>query len=298
MKSRTYASIDIGSNAMRLLISTANFDDKRLFFKKNALVRVPIRLGQDVFTTGQISTRNQNRFLDAMTAFRHLMKVHEVSTYRACATSAMRDAKQSKELIERIKTQTDIDIEVIQGSLEAQIIFNTQIQDLLSPETHYLYVDVGGGSTELSLFHGKTLLASKSFNVGTIRLLNKVVGALEWKKLSDWISKYCNGIDSIESIASGGNINRTFKLIGKKKGQVLEIDELKDMAKDIRSVDYEERQFRFNMNPDRADVIVPALSIYLKIFDLAQIHTIHVPKIGLADGLIRIQHKNFLNQKT
>lgn len=290
-KTIKYGSIDIGSNAIRLLISTAHQSEKGVFFKKNSLIRVPIRLGQDVFTKGKIGAKNQKRMVQAMIAYRNLMDAHDVQDYLACATSAMRDASNSKQLLKEIKEKANIDIEIISGSKEAEIIFQTHIEKLLNDKKAYLYIDVGGGSTELSLFNGKTLMASKSFNIGTIRLLNDLVDKKEWDLMKQWIQKNIKNLKQINAIASGGNINRVYKLIGKKKLEPILIEEVNEVKENIERTPVNLRQELFNMNPDRADVILPALSIYLSVFRWANSSEIYVPKVGLSDGLVRKLHE-------
>ncbi len=286
-KAVKYGSIDIGSNAIRLLISTAHFSSEGVFFKKNSLIRVPIRLGQDVFTKGKIGSKNQKRMIQAMIAYRNLMDAHGVEDYLACATSAMRDAENSKQLLKEIKQKANINIEIISGRKEAEIIFQTHIEQLLDHDKAYLYIDVGGGSTELSFFNGKVLVASQSFNVGTIRLLNNIVEKEQWELMEVWIKETIRDTPHVKAIASGGNINRVYKIIGKKKLEVIYFDEILDVKEKIMETPEEKRQQKFNMNPDRADVILPSLSIYLNVFKWAMVDEIYVPKVGLSDGLIR-----------
>ena len=293
-KAVKYGSIDIGSNAIRLLISTAHHTNEGVFFKKNSLIRVPIRLGQDVFTKGKIGSKNQKRMIQAMIAYRNLMDAHGVEDYLACATSAMRDAENSKQLLKEIKQKANINIEIISGSKEAEIIFQTHIEKLLNHDKAYLYVDVGGGSTELSFFNGKVLVASKSFNVGTIRLLNDIVDKDQWVQMEEWIKETVGDTPEINAIASGGNINRVYKIIGKKKLEAIFPDEIYDVQARIAETPEEKRQQKFNMNPDRADVILPALSIYMNVFKWSNTNKIYVPKVGLSDGLIRKLHVDSL----
>lgn len=293
-KAIKYGSIDIGSNAIRLLISTAHYSNEGVFFKKNSLIRVPIRLGQDVFMKGKIGAKNQKRMIQAMIAYRNLMDAHGVEDYLACATSAMRDAENSKQLIKEIKQKANINIEVISGSKEAEIIFQTHIEKLLNHDEAYLYIDVGGGSTELSFFNGKKLVSSQSFNVGTIRLLNNVVEEKQWVLMESWIKETIGDINNVKAIASGGNINRVYKIIGKKKLEVIYIDEVSEVRQQIIDTPEDKRQQKFNMNPDRADVILPALSIYLNVFRWANTSEIYVPKVGLSDGLVRKLHADNL----
>lgn len=293
-KAIKYGSIDIGSNAIRLLISTAHYSSDGVFFKKNSLIRVPIRLGQDVFTKGKIGSKNQKRMIQAMIAYRNLMDAHGVEDYLACATSAMRDAENSKQLLKEIKQKANINIEIISGSKEAEIIFQTHIEQLLNHDKAYLYVDVGGGSTELSFFNGKVLVASRSFNVGTIRLLNNIVDDKEWELMEEWVKETIGDTKEVNAIASGGNINRVYKIIGKKKLEAIYFDEISNVKQKIMDTPEEKRQQKFNMNPDRADVILPALSIYLSAFKWANVNEIYVPKVGLSDGLIRKLHADSL----
>lgn len=287
MISKKLASIDIGSNAIRLLICTANETKEGIVFKKNSLIRVPIRLGQDVFTEGKISEKNQKRFLEAMQGFKHLMNVHDVEDLLACATSAMRNASNSDNLIKKTKKLTGIDVKVIDGQTEAKIIYETHIEKILDKNTSYLYIDVGGGSTEITIFDGKKAIASKSFKLGTIRVLNNLVKDSMWEEFNNWIKENTKNQKNLKAIASGGNINRIFKIIGKKKWHPITLKEVLEIKKEIENISYEKRQLTFNMNPDRADVIIPALNIYTNSFVSAGIDDIFVPKIGLADGLIR-----------
>lgn len=293
-KAVKYGSIDIGSNAIRLLISTAHHTNEGVFFKKNSLIRVPIRLGQDVFTKGKIGAKNQKRMLQAMIAYRNLMDAHGVEDYLACATSAMRDANNSKQLLKEIKQKANIEIEIISGSKEAEIIFQTHIEKLLNHDKAYLYIDVGGGSTELSFFNGKELVASRSFNVGTIRLLNHIVEEEQWHLMEEWIKETIGDVSDVKAIASGGNINRVYKIIGKKKLEAIYVDEISEVRDRIVNTPEDKRQQKFNMNPDRADVILPALSIYLSVFEWANTKEVYVPKVGLSDGLIRKLHVDSL----
>jgi exopolyphosphatase/guanosine-5'-triphosphate,3'-diphosphate pyrophosphatase len=290
MESKKYAAIDIGSNAIRLLIANASETKEGTHYKKTSLVRVPIRLGQDVFTTKKISKESENRLVSAMIAFRHLMKAHGIENYRACATSAMRDAKNNKEVLEEIKKGADIHIDVVTGKEEAEIIYQTHIEKILDPKRAYLYIDVGGGSTEVTFFDGTKAVASKSFNIGTIRLLNNLVQEDSWTEMQTWIKE--NKLNkSMQSIASGGNINRLYKMNQKKSWEPLLFSELIKTKSLINEYDFDERQVQLNMNPDRADVILHALNIYESVFKWAGIQEIHVPKMGLADGLIRLMHE-------
>ena len=288
LKIRKIAAIDIGSNAVRLLISTITEPkDKPVTFKKTSLVRVPIRLGQDVFTTGEVSIYNQKRMLKTMKAFKFLMECHEIEEYRACATSAMRDANNRNELVEVIKEQANISIEIIDGDDEASIIAATDLHALIDKDKNYLYVDVGGGSTEFTLYvQGKTK-ASKSFKIGTVRLLNNGVSDELWQEAEQWVKFNTKGISRLQMIGSGGNINNIFKSSGKKPGKTLSYFYLSSYYQLLKSLTYEERISQLNLNQDRADVIIPAAEIYLSAMNWSRARAIHVPKIGLSDGIIK-----------
>ncbi len=290
MTSKKYAAIDIGSNAIRLLIVNAINSNEGTYYKKTSLVRVPIRLGQDVFMTQRISDLNKERLIAALSAYKNLMFAHGVNDYKACATSAMRDAENSQEILEAIQNDSSIEIEIVTGKQEAEIIYQTHIEEMLDPNQSYLYVDVGGGSTEITFFDGVVATASKSFNIGTIRLLNDLVLDETWADMQAWISKHKINKE-MQAIASGGNINRIYKMHQKKTWSPLLFSELLQTKELIESYTYDERLVILNMNPDRADVILPALEIYENVFEWTNIQEIHVPKMGLADGLIRLMHE-------
>lgn len=283
-----FAAIDIGSNAVRLLISTITEPaHKDPIFKKTSLVRVPIRLGADVFVHGTISAENSKRMHDAMHAFNLLMKVHKIQKFKACATSAMRDAENGKELTQSILEKSGIQIEIINGQEEAAIIAATDLHTLIQNDKTYLYVDVGGGSTEFTLFsEGKTIL-SKSFRLGTVRLLNESVGDGVWKDAENWVKNITKEYKKIELIGSGGNINNIFKSSGKKVGKPLSYLYLSSYYQLLNSLTFEERITELNLNEDRADVIVPATKIYLSAMKWSGARMIYVPKIGLADGIVK-----------
>jgi exopolyphosphatase/guanosine-5'-triphosphate,3'-diphosphate pyrophosphatase len=285
---KKYAAIDIGSNAVRLLISTITEPaDKPVTFKKTSLVRVPIRLGQDVFVNDYISDYNFSRMKQTLKAFQLLMNCHNVEKYRACATSAMRDAKNSKALVEDIKADTDIHIEIIDGNDEAAIIAATDLHQLIQTEKSYIYVDVGGGSTEITIYYNGKTVASKSFNLGTVRLLNNLVSETDWEQFRLWIKEQTKSFSKIEMIGSGGNINHIFKASAKKTGKPLSFFYLSSYYQLLKSLTYEERIAQLDMNQDRADVIVPATEIYLTAMKYSKARSIHVPKIGLSDGIIK-----------
>lgn len=285
---KKYAAIDIGSNAMRLLIvNIVEQDGKETQFNKSSLVRVPIRLGQDAFTVGEITSENIDRMIDAMKAFKLLMSVHKVEKYMACATSAMREAYNGKEIVEIIKKKAAINIEIIDGRKEAAIIASTELHHLLKTDTTYLYVDVGGGSTEFSLFSDGKMIASKSFKAGTVRLLNGVVSEIVWNEIEKWIKTNTAAFDEISLIGSGGNINKIFKLSEKHQDKPLSYMYLNAQYATLSALSYEQRIAELGMNPDRADVIIPALQVYLNAMKWSNARNIFVPKIGLSDGIVK-----------
>jgi len=285
---KKYAAIDIGSNAMRLLVvNIIEEAGKETQFSKSALVRVPIRLGQDAFTVGEICEENIERMIDAMKAFKLLMKVHKVEKYMACATSAMREAYNGKEVVEIIKKKSDIKIEIIDGKKEAAIIASTDLHYLLKTDQTYLYVDVGGGSTEFSLFSGGKMVASKSFKAGTVRLLNEVVSEIVWQEIEKWIKSHTEDYEKISLIGSGGNINKIFKMSGKPQDKTLSYIYMNSQYAFLNALTYEQRISELGLNPDRADVIVPAIRVYLNAMKWSGARNIYVPKIGLSDGIVK-----------
>lgn len=291
IKIRKYAAIDIGSNAMRLLVANiVEEKGKETQFSKSSLVRVPIRLGQDVFTGGEISEENILRMIDAMSAYRLLMKVHKVERYMACATSAMREAANGKEVIERISRESGIHIEIIDGKKEADIIATTDLHHLLKNEETYLYVDVGGGSTEFSLFSNGKILASRSFKIGTVRFINDMVGPEVWIEIEDWIRQQTADYEKVTLIGSGGNINKIFKMSGKLQDKPLSYMYLNAQYSQLNSLTYEQRIMDLGLNADRADVIIPALRIYINAMKWSGAQNIFVPKIGLSDGIIKAMY--------
>lgn len=289
-----YAAIDIGSNAIRLLIMTVIEKDKRpTQFKKTSLVRVPIRLGADVFLENKISEENYLRMVDAMNAYRLLMNTHKVTRYRACATSAMREATNGAEIAQKLKRETSIDIEIIDGDDEATIIASTDLRDLIDSDNTFLYVDVGGGSTEFTVFANGHTVASRSFKLGTVRILNDMIRKSAWEEVKTWIKKNTSNYEKVSLIGSGGNINSIYKYSGTKLGNPLSYFYLANYYEKLKSFTYHERIFELQMNPDRADVIIPATRIYLSAMKWSKAKDIIVPKIGLADGII----KSLYNEK-
>lgn len=288
---KKYAAIDIGSNAMRLLISNiVEQEGKDPQFNKSSLVRVPIRLGQDAFTVGEITEENIERMVDAMKAYKLLMKVHRVEKYMACATSAMREAFNGKEVADIIEAESGIKIEIIDGKKEAAIIANTDLHHLVKTDQTYLYVDVGGGSTEFSLFANGKIVASKSFKNGTVRLLNNMVNEVVWLEIEKWIKAVCEPYETITLIGSGGNINKLFKMSGKQQEKPLSYFYVNSQYQFLNGLTYEQRIAELALNPDRADVIIYAARIYLNAMKWSGARNIYVPKIGLSDGIIKAMY--------
>ena len=290
---KKYAAIDIGSNAVRLLI--ANIIEEKgepVRFRKSSLVRVPIRLGADVFLNEEISIENTQRMLDTMQAFKLLMKSHKVDKFKACATSAMREASNGKIVADKILKQTGIPIDIIEGEEEAAIIAATDLNSFIDQSKTYLYVDVGGGSTEFSVFHNGKKTSSKSFKIGTVRLLNDIVKKETWQAVEQWIKAETKDYDKVDVIGSGGNINKIFKISGKSLGKPLTYFYLTSYYRMLQTYSYEERISQLNLNQDRADVIIPATRIYLSAMKWCGAKDIYVPKIGLADGIIKSMYND------
>lgn len=295
---KKYAAIDIGSNAVRLLISNIIEEKgKPPRFKKSSLVRVPIRLGADVFLKEKISTSNIRRMKDTMLAFRLLMKSHHVVKYKACATSAMREAKNGWKVAEMIADECNIKIDIIGGEEEAAIIAATDLHEYIDNTKTYLYMDVGGGSTEFTVFHLGAQVASRSFKIGTVRLLNDIVKKETWTDLEDWIKSTTKGYNAVDIIGSGGNINKIFKISGKAIGKPLTYFYLTSYYNKLNSYSYEERITELDLNQDRADVIIPATRLYLSTMKWSNAKYIYVPKIGLADGIIKSLYYETVSSK-
>lgn len=288
---KRYAAIDIGSNAMRLLVTNiVEQEGKEPQFNKSSLVRVPIRLGQDVFTVGEISDENIERMVNAMKAYGLLMKVHKVERFMACATSAMREADNNREIVEIIEKETGIKIEIIDGRKEAAIIATSDLKQYIATDKTYLYVDVGGGSTEFSLFAGGKIIASKSFKNGTVRLLNNMVNDVVWTEIEKWIKTQTAPFDEVTLIGSGGNINKIFKMTGKAQDKPLTYLTLNALYSKLNAMTYEQRIAELALNPDRADVIIPATKIYLNAMKWSGARNLFVPKIGLSDGIVKAMY--------
>lgn len=282
------AAIDIGSNAARLLITEVTVDaNNTTGFNKMNLVRVPLRLGFDVFEYGSISKEKSTMMMQTMKAFKHLMNAYQVTHVLACATSAMRDAKNAQDIIRKIKLETGVEIEVISGDMEANLVYENHVAENMDKDHSYLYIDVGGGSTELSFFSNGILTFKKSFNIGTIRLLKDQVKEKEWDEMKEALRNVTKGQKEVVAIGSGGNINKVFSMSKRKDGKSLPLELLRDYYKELSNFSVEERITKYALRDDRADVIVPALSIYVNAMRWAGAAEIYVPKIGLVDGLIR-----------
>lgn len=282
------AAIDIGSNAARLLITEVlPGENGATSFNKLNLVRVPLRLGFDVFELGIISKPKIGMVLQTMKAYKHLCNAYDVTHIKACATSAMRDAKNADDIIRKVKLETAIEIEVITGDFEAGLVYENHVAENMDKDHSYLYIDVGGGSTELSFFSNGILIYKKSFNIGTIRLLKNMVSEKDWDDIKDILRNVIKGQKEVVAIGSGGNINKVFSMSKRKDGKPLTLELLRDYHKELSSVTLAERITKYGLRTDRADVIVPALLIYINVMRWAGAEQIYVPKIGLADGLIR-----------
>ena len=294
MKVKKLAAIDIGSNAIRILITNVVQEvGEHPVYMKSELIRVPIRLGQDSFTVGEISKKNMKRVVKAMKSFKLIMKVYGVKHYMACATSALRESNNADELVARVKKKAKIKIEVIDGRKEAEIISNTTILNNFGQSQNFLYVDVGGGSSEFSVLQNGKRMVSKSFKTGTVRMLNNMVNEKVWPEIEKWIRTHTAGIENIALLGSGGNINKVFKLSNTKEGKPLTYIKINTFYQDLKKLSYDQRILKYNLNLDRADVILPALEIYLKALKWSGATKVFVPKIGLADGMIKMMYKKY-----
>ncbi len=297
-KIESIAAIDVGSNAVRLLINNVEEFEEKEAIKKNAYIRAPLRLGEDVFSEGLISERKADRFVEAMLAYRHLMRVFDVSLYRACATSAMREAKNGPEVAERVRRETGIEIDVISGAEEAEIIFRAGFLDeFMDPDRHYLHVDVGGGSTEVIVYYNHRKQTAFSWPIGTLRLLAGAVDGDIEDAFKKRLKKIADQYGPFDIIASGGNINKTLRLLGKKDGDAVSFGHLKDFHRELSALSFEERLEKYKMNSYRADVIVPALHIFLSVGKACKVKQYIIPKVGLVDGIIRQLHAGHAGAK-
>jgi exopolyphosphatase/guanosine-5'-triphosphate,3'-diphosphate pyrophosphatase len=281
------AAIDIGSNAARLLITdVVEYSNSKPEFIKTVLVRVPLRLGFDVFEKGEISAKKIEQLCKTIKAYRLLLDVYGIKHLKACATSAMRDASNAAQVLQRVKEETGVSVKIISGEEEATLIYENHVADYMDSKESYLYIDVGGGSTELTFFSDGELVFKKSFNIGTIRLLKDQVKDSDWNEMKDFLRQQTRGHHHVTAIGSGGNINKVFNLSKRKEGKPLHLDLLKEYYKEFSELTLEQRMQQFRLREDRADVIVPALQVYMNAMRWADAEEIYVPKIGLADGLI------------
>lgn len=283
-----YAAIDIGSNAVRLLIADIIENETGTSFKKNTLIRVPLRLGDDAFLDKNISEKKTEELLKTMIAFKHLIDVYKVTDYRACATSAMREATNGAQIAKKVMEQSGINLEIVEGQSEANIIYSSHIEETLDRKKKYLYIDVGGGSTELSIFCDGKIHFSKSFPIGTVRMLDNADTEQSWDDLKLWIKTHTKAFPGLIGIGTGGNINKLFKMSEEKEGTALSYAKLKQLSDYLNSFSLKERITVLGLNQDRADVIIPACEIYLCVMRHAGVKQIYVPRVGMADGIIQL----------
>ena len=291
MKIKKYAAIDIGSNAVRILVTNVVSYKKKTVFLKNALVRVPIRLGQDAFTSGKISDKNIKRMIKSMKAFKLLMEVHGVKDYLAFATSALRDAENGPYIVEKVLKKSGIKIEIIDGKKEAKIISNTNVFDTINKEKTFLYVDIGGGSTEFSILINGKRNQSKSFKIGTVRLLNSKVEQITLDEAEAWVRRHTLMHEKIYLLGTGGNINKLHNIANINDNSPLSYLTLNALYNQLDALTYEERIVNLGLNPDRSDVILLAAKLFIKILNWSGAKDIYVPKVGLSDGMIRELYK-------
>ncbi|HLC82596.1 MAG TPA: exopolyphosphatase [Bacteroidia bacterium] len=292
-----FAAIDIGSNAVRLLFCNVYEDNGKTYYKKAELIRVPIRLGEDSFLHKKISAKKADKLVTAMKAFKHLIDVYDAVDYRACATSAMRDAENGYDVVARVRKEAGIKIEIIDGKTEADIIFSNHIEEHLDKANNYLYIDIGGGSTEITLFSKNKVVVSQSFNIGTIRMLHEQIDKEYWSYFKNWVKEQTDGYKPLIAIGSGGNINKLFKMIGRKPNKPVSTLKIKNLYEVLESYTYEERMQLFGLNPDRADVIIPASKILLSVLKKAEIEKVLAPQFGLSDGIVHQLYEKHLEKK-
>ncbi|WP_094227029.1 Ppx/GppA phosphatase family protein [Methanolobus psychrotolerans] len=284
-----FAAIDVGSNAVRLLITKVDSEGMDPVYEKISFVRMPIRLGEDAFIHNNISREKISRLVNIMVAFRYLLDAYEPIDYMACATSAMREADNREEIISLIKDKSGIDLKVISGRKEAKIIYSNHIEKILgNSNSTYLHIDVGGGSTEVILFNGDDVFAYRSFNIGTIRIIEGIVTKEDWNEMKQWVKNAIRKHKPDNAIGSGGNINKLFRLSGKKDGTLLQDTDLKDLNTYLKGFTLEQRITKLGLRPDRADVIVPASKIYYSVMKWGNVTHMHVPQLGLAEGIIHV----------
>ena len=288
-------AIDIGSNSVRCLISNVVYKDGYTYYRKVSMIRLPIRLGQEVFLNGALSEETAARFAEGMQAYKHLLKVHGVQDFRAVATSAMREAANGAELVKKVRKSSGIDIQIIDGAEEARLVFNSKLYDIIqAPQEYFIYIDVGGGSTELSILHDQDVIASESFKIGGVRVMNGLDTEEEWLRMKKWTERHMRNFHNKAAIGAGGNINKLHKISLRSLNKPLRLSYIEDQFDMISALDVEERVTQLGLNFDRADIIVHALPIYMKVMQWAGVGKIYVPKIGVSDGLIRdLYHKEY-----
>ena len=288
-----FAAIDVGSNAMRLFFCRVLENGDGPTFIKESMIRMPLRLGHDAFTENIISDETCNKFVHTMHGFSSLIQAYEPISFKACATEAMRQATNGLDLVNRVKEETGINLNIITGKEEADIIISTHIDRYVQTDQHCLYVDVGGGSTELTLIKNKKTLFSKSFSIGSVRLLEEQVTADDWSMMKEWIVDKTSTITNIQSIGSGGNINKILTLLEKSKGKSVTVQEIKSIIKKIKPFSFHDRIVKLGLRPDRADVIVHAGKIYSKCMKWSGANNMIVPQVGLADGMVSQLYDDF-----
>ena len=289
-----YAAIDIGSNAVRLLIADIIQKDREVSFKKTTLIRVPLRLGDDAFLEKKISETKTKELIKTMVAFRNLMDVYKVSDYMACATSAMREAENGQQIVRQIRKEAAIELEIVEGQREANIIYASHIEMSLERKKNYLYIDVGGGSTELSVFSDGVLKASRSFNLGGIRILDHQDKEETWLEMKEWVKNKVENYTNLSGIGTGGNINKLFRMADGKDNEPITFEKLQSLYTYLNSFSLNDRINVLGLNSDRADVIIPAAEIYLTVMKWGGVKQIYVPRVGLVDGVIQLLiDKNF-----
>lgn len=297
MEIKRFAAIDIGSNSVRLLIENVLQNGEGPIFKKSALIRVPVRLGGNAFSLHHIPEITVKQLIDTMIGFKHIMRANGVLHYKGCATSAMREAANGAQIIKRIKKEAGVNIDIISGNIEAHIIFNSQKAVREKMAKNCVFVDVGGGSTEITVFKNGKVAAAKSFRIGTIRLLQKTVSKAEWKKMKDWLHDKTLRMRDVSMIGSGGNINRISKLAQLNADKPLSLKKLNEIVDELKEYSYDDRIKKFDLNPDRADVIVPAGEIFVTVMQWMKAEKIFIPKVGLGDGIVREVYKEYLDGK-
>ncbi len=293
-----FAAVDIGSNAVRLFFGYVFETKKKTVFKKASLIRIPIRLGEDSFHNKPIQAHKVEELIEALNAFKHLMKSYKVIDYRICATSAMRDASNGEEVIQLVKKVTGLEIELIDGDMEASLIFGNHIAEDLDADEAYIYMDVGGGSTEFTLYRDGGKIKARSFNIGTIRLKDDLVKEEQWQKLKNWLHDIRKSYHPKYIIGSGGNINTLFKLTEQKEMKPMSMDQIKGWHRKLKVLSYDEKISKLGLRPDRADVILPATELFLFALSKSGCESVIVPKVGLVDGIVHQLYDNYRSKKT